>query len=188
MIDPREITDFSRTSEELEELWIFCVCVPGKNAMTTARGVDSMLNDPFLPTEVKKRTPLQRIAFLIVLDRLKDALKRNGLGQYNRIERVLSETISRGYDLKTVSVSELESLPGVGPKTSRFFIVHSRPNQKYAILDTHLLKFLKDNGIEVPKSLSAKKYLELEQEFIRLAGDEDIAELDLKIWRQYSGH
>ena len=75
-------------------------------------------------------------------------------------------------------------------KTSRCFIVHSRPEVKYVGLDTHILKFIKDLGYNVPKSTpsSKKKYLEIESLFLNLVKDVNlpIASVDLLIWNFYS--
>lgn len=190
MIDPRVITDFNRSKAELEELWIFCVTVAGKNAMTTARNIDALLTNKELFTKKQLNlSPLKKVALLIKRGIFKEQLRFHGLGQYNRIERVLSQTIERKLNLADVSLEELEDLSGVGPKTSRFFILHTQRNKRHAIIDTHILKFLKDNGVTMPKSApSGKKYLELEESFLELAGDRDIAEFDLEIWRKYSGH
>ncbi|NBP02621.1 MAG: hypothetical protein EBU90_21370 [Proteobacteria bacterium] len=96
---------------------------------------------------------------------------------------------SRGLDLKTCSVSDLESVRGIGPKTARCFLMHSRRGARYAGLDTHALKYMREKGIDVPKSTpTGKKYLELEAKFLELAdrSGKSVAEFDLEIWRHYS--
>lgn len=52
-----------------------------------------------------------------------------------------------------------------------------------AIIDTHVIKYL---GCEPPKN--TKDYLRIEEEFVRLAGKENItpAELDAIVWKKYS--
>jgi thermostable 8-oxoguanine DNA glycosylase len=86
-------------------------------------------------------------------------------------------------------VQELESVKGIGPKTARFFLLHSRPNQEIAVLDTHILHWMRDNGIKAPKTTpSGEKYLKFEKMFIDIAKKNDIsiADLDLRIWTAYS--
>jgi thermostable 8-oxoguanine DNA glycosylase len=120
---------------------------------------------------------------------LTEQLKRHKLGQYNRIEKAFRGILQFEGRLDTVTLEELESVDGIGPKTARFFLLHSRPNQKIAVLDTHILKFLSEKGYNVPKATpSKKKYGQIEKDFLtecEKAG-KDVAEMDLEIWKSYS--
>jgi thermostable 8-oxoguanine DNA glycosylase len=68
--------------------------------------------------------------------------------------------------------------------------MYSRPDQRYAALDTHILKWLRSRGHDVPKSTpsSKKKYKEIEQLFLFIADDlgVDPSVLDSFIWQKYS--
>jgi thermostable 8-oxoguanine DNA glycosylase len=69
--------------------------------------------------------------------------------------------------------------------------MHSRPNQRIAVLDTHILHWLRDQGVAAPKTTplkGSKKYKDLELTFLTLADKlgEDPAILDLRIWNEYS--
>jgi len=92
--------------------------------------------------------------------------------------------------LRTCSIDELESIFGIGRKTSRCFVMHSRRNAQCAGLDTHILKFLRSKGHDVPKSTpgSKKKYLEIENLFLKYAkkSNKTIAKFDLDIWKKYA--
>ena len=85
---------------------------------------------------------------------------------------------------------DLEKIHGVGMKTSRCFILHSRKDAQYAGLDTHMLKFLRSKGIDAPMSTpsSKKQYLTLEKYVLYYAqlAKRSPADFDLEIWRQYS--
>jgi len=91
-------------------------------------------------------------------------------------------------DLRSCTTADLESIMGVGPKTSRFFILHSRPNEKMVVLDVHLLRYLRQEyRIKTPKQTpSGKRYLDLEAEAIRRieAKNPNVnwAEFDLNAW------
>lgn len=92
-------------------------------------------------------------------------------------------------EIRNYTVEDLEQIHGVGMKTSRFFVVHSRPDQRYTILDTHILKWLGKQGYNVPKSTPPRKrYLELEKTFLDECDkrNRNPAELDLEIWNEYS--
>ena len=75
-------------------------------------------------------------------------------------------------------------------KTSRCFLIHSRKDVKYGGLDTHILKYMKSLGHDVPKSTpTGKKYLKLEEIFLSLLekSGKTLSEFDLSIWKEFSG-
>jgi thermostable 8-oxoguanine DNA glycosylase len=187
-INPKKITDFNRTKADLELFAVFAVCVAGKNAQQTADKVNDNFRDVATPT--KQLTPFEAIKNLVNIKVFVAYLKMAKMGQYRRIYRALRDLVESGIDLKTCTVEELEAIHGIGPKTSRFIIMHSRPNQRLATLDTHILRWMRDQGIETPKATpqSKKLYKELEDKFLTLCDKRAIlpSQLDLKIWKQYS--
>ena len=187
-INPKKITDFNRTKADLELFAVFAVCVAGKKAQQTADKVNDNFRDVQTPT--KQLTPFEAIKNLVNIKVFVAYLKMAKMGQYRRIYRALRDLAESGIDLKTCTVEELEAIHGIGPKTSRFIIMHSRPNQRLATLDTHILRWMRDQGIETPKATpqSKKLYKELEQKFLTLCDKCAIlpSQLDLKIWKQYS--
>ena len=187
-INPKKITDFNRTKADLELFAVFAVCVAGKNAQQTADKVNDHFRDVATPT--KQLTPFEAIKNLVNIKVFVAYLKMAKMGQYRRIYRALRDLVESGIDLKTCTVEELEAIHGIGPKTSRFIIMHSRPNQRLATLDTHILRWMRDQGIDTPKATpqSRKLYKELEQKFLTLCDKCAIlpSQLDLKIWKQYS--
>jgi thermostable 8-oxoguanine DNA glycosylase len=92
-------------------------------------------------------------------------------------------------DLRTCTIADLEAIKGIGPKTSRFFMLHSRPDQELIVLDIHILRYLKRRfRMKVPKSTpSGKRYLAIEAEAIRrikkhMPNWKSFAEFDLNAW------
>ena len=187
-INPKKITDFNRTKADLELFAVFAVCVAGKNAQQTADKVNDNFRDVATPT--KQLTPFEAIKNLVNIKVFVAYLKMAKMGQYRRIYRALRDLVESGIDLKTCTVEELEAIHGIGPKTSRFIIMHSRPNQRLATLDTHILRWMRDQGIETPKATpqSKKLYKELEDKFLTLCDKRAIlpSQLDLEIWKKYS--
>lgn len=184
MIDPFKITNFKRSEEELEEFWLFCICVAGKTASIVAK-----LYDEFLTGTRYQGSPFTKVEKMIKNGVLVDHLKRARLGQYSRLEKSFKDTVNAKLDLRKCTVSDLEEIHGVGPKTSRFFLLHSRRNQKIAVLDVHVLKYLKNKGYDVPKITPDKKrYADVEQMFLTEAKKQklSIADFDLKIWSEYA--
>jgi|TARA_B110000438_G_scaffold236257_1_gene233269 thermostable 8-oxoguanine DNA glycosylase len=188
LINPKKITNFNRTKADLELFAIFAVCVAGKKSQQTADKVNNHFRDTQTPT--KQLTPFETIKSLVNIKVFGAYLQMAKIGQYKRIYRALRDLAESGIDLKTCSVEDLEAIHGIGPKTSRFIIMHSRPNQRLATLDTHILRWMRDQGINTPKATpqSKKLYKELEDKFLTLCDKRAIlpSQLDLKIWKQYS--
>ena len=187
-INPKKITDFNRTKADLELFAIFAVCVAGKKAQQTADKVNDHFRDTETPT--KRLTPFETIKSLVKIRVFGAYLQIAKVGQYKRIYRALRDLAESGIDLKTCTVEDLEAIHGIGPKTSRFIIMHSRPKQRLATLDTHILRWMRDQGIDTPKATpqSRKLYQKLEQKFLTLCDKCGMipSQLDLKIWKQYS--
>lgn len=192
MIDPSKITNFNRTEAELEEFLLFCILVAGKNSQTQSKKLHEFLKDGMklvgLPSDT---SPFQYIQYLIDSGFLFfNTLRRHKLGQYNRIEKAFGGILKFRGRLKWVSVADLESIYGIGPKTARFFLLHTKPKQKLAVLDTHILKWLRAQGYNAPKVTppAGLQYQKWEHCFLGEAIKLDMspADLDLTIWNSYT--
>jgi thermostable 8-oxoguanine DNA glycosylase len=189
VIDPVKVTDYSRSMYSLEEFLLFCVLVANKNATRIAISLEKLL-------EYGRDHWCCLSAFEIVKaihknDDLPGLLKHYGVGCYNRKAEYILKTANCGLDLRACTTEDLEAIPGIGMKTARYFILHTRKNAKVACLDTHMLKWLSYyTKYDVPDSTpTRKKYLELEQVVIKIAEMFKVsnAELDLLIWNKQRG-
>lgn len=187
MIDPINFTNFERSDSELEEALLFALLVAGKNALTTARLLDRFLNDYShigdTPFEIFSKFELTR------LPKLSIALKDYGFGCYNSKAKGIYALVRANLNLRTCSTDDLEKIHGIGMKTSRFFILHSRLDAKCNPLDVHILRYLKDLGYDVPKVTPSSKriYLNIEKICIQLAkqAGKTCADWDLGVWNMY---
>ena len=174
MIDPNNIIQ-EYTDYELKELLVFTILVAGKTAKTIAPRAEKLYEF------ITHYQPHLQVA------ELKLFMQKIGLGPYNKAETIIE---ALKLDLRTCSIEDLEKIKGIGPKTAKAFIMWSRPNIQQAILDTHVLKWLKSQGVDnVPKSTPSRgsTYDRLEQEFLsRVPEGMTPAEFDLVIWRSYS--
>jgi hypothetical protein len=185
LVNPDNITRFDMSDSELELTLLFWVCAAGKKAKTAAANLDRMLS--FGRESFGLDRPFSIVSSFDV--HLAETMRRHGIGCYNNKSRTMLELAASGMDLRNCSVLDLEAIRGIGPKTARCFLIHSRRGVRHAGLDTHCLKYMRDNGIDVPKSTpTGKKYLELENMFLEMAdrSGKSLAEFDLEIWRMYS--
>lgn len=194
MINPYQITNYDRSSSELEEFLLFCIVVAGKTAYIQAQKLEDFL------VSVNKRlmmpeniNPFQTIKSAEQHGILFEEIKLAKLGQYKKIYSGFKYISDREYNLNRMTPKILEEIPGVGMKTSRFFLLHSDTfyKDKIAILDTHILKFIKENiDDRAPKSTPVipLTYRFWESKFLTwcLENKKNVADFDLEVWKSFA--
>ena len=184
LIDPKKITNFTRTTAELQSFFLFGLFCAGKNSDYAAKCLAKLLNT------IEGETPFEVLKNLGEVG-IYNALLASRIGQYNRLTKAVMSAVN--LDLATCTLEELMNVHGVGQKTARFFLLHTRPDCQCAVLDTHILKWLRDNQVDAPQNTptSVKQYLALEKQFLFLARENfpfmSIADIDLTLWMKYSG-
>jgi len=193
MVDPENITNYNQTDLQLEEFILFWVCAAGKNGRTAARCLDGLLNtiDGYNIGPFKAIQMWAYYEHPETFEGWPEMLRDSGIGCYRSKAKTMFQLAMNDLDLHTCTVDDLENIHGIGMKTARCFLIHSRKGVRLAGIDTHMLKYLKAVGVEdVPSSTpgSKKEYLRLEDEFLRLAdkADKEPAVFDLEIWNKYS--
>ena len=188
------ITNYNRTKSELECFLLFCIVVAGKTAYIQARKLDEFLTSVhtrlMMPEHIN---PFQSLKSAEQHGILFEEIKKAKLGQYKKIYSGFKYISEKEYNLNKMTPEILEKIPGVGMKTSRFFLLHSDIfyTNKIAILDTHILKFIKENIDErAPKSTPVipLTYRFWEDMFLRWCSDnnKNMAEFDLEVWKSYA--
>lgn len=110
------------------------------------------------------------------------------VGNYRKNHAAFAALALKSSDwVRTATIDELEGIPGIGRKTSRFFLRWSGSRERFAVLDVHILRWMAEQGVEdVPRATpgGAREYARLEREFLRLADEQGIhpADLDEKLW------
>jgi hypothetical protein len=183
MIQPHAITNFNRTEHELQEFLLFTVCVAGKSSEQQARKLEIFLAGH---CGIGGMLPFAMIRMYGYTGTFCN-LETTKMGQYKRITKAFIAIAEANLDLKTCTVEDLEKIPGLGCKTSRFFLVHSRPNQEYGILDSHILRHMREDlAIPTPKTTptNPKKYYDLESKLLEVvrASGKSYADYDLEVW------
>jgi endonuclease III len=170
--------------KDIEAFAVFCMCVAGKNGRRTERAVESLLERRGCDSI------FEWLRLIAESGELEGELRRAGIGQYRKLGRGLAELAESGIDLRACTIEDLEAIHGIGPKTSRYFLLRTRDGVRHAALDTHILKWLRDMGHAVPKSTpqSRKRYREIEKLYLDAADclHLDPGELDRAIWATYS--
>jgi hypothetical protein len=183
-INPLKVTNFKRTQHALEYFWFYSIICAGKSSDWASKKTDEIF--------AKKPAYVSPLDWISDGRRLHKILLSHSIGQYNRISKCIRE--STNVNLNCASVDELFKIHGIGRKTARFFILHSREDANCIPLDIHILKWLKMHRVRcVPKDTpaSGKEYDRLERAALRLLKthfpDKSIAEADLHIWSVVSG-
>ena len=205
-VNPTDITDFNRDTNQLEAFWLFCMFVAGKNSDYASRCLSKMIHASKQLTHKRDDegnlalTPLGNIEEEGIFNYFKsigetgvhNALVANKVGQYTRLTKGVMQSLD--LDLSTCTLDDLLKIHGVGNKTARFFLLHTREGCDYAVLDTHILAWLRTHGVEdAPKTTPTDKkvYKTLEKKFRYLSrliypflSD---AQIDLLVWSEQSG-
>jgi hypothetical protein len=196
MIDPNNVTNASRTEAELEEFLLFCVVVAGKNADQQAAKLERFLGG---------RRPFAHIRASHKAGTLDEQLKEVRLGKYALLGRSFRELAHSRIDLAACSWEELTRFPGIGMKTSKFFVLHSRAGQMLGVLDTHVLAWMREHWsppgrgrVEVPRHSpqDPRAYRFWETVYFGMVASRhhagakaavDWAQFDLDLWKERRG-
>jgi len=173
---------------EKEYFLIFSVIVAGRNAKMAVEKTWRLLEFTW-----GEETPFDLIKHYIDHNNLTQKLKSLKIGQYTRIEKALKDIIN--LNVETCTLDDLLACHGVGNKTARFFLLNTRKNAEYAVLDTHVLKWLNSlfgNWMSVPKSTptSGSRYALWEYKAIQAMKKEyperTLAQADFEIWKTFA--
>jgi len=187
-IDPKNITNFNRDTDELQAFWLFCMFVAGKNSDWASRCLKKLIDTADKGTDGGIFNYFKSIGEIGV----HNMLVANKVGQYTRLTKGIMQSLD--LDLRTCTLNDLLNIYGVGNKTARFFLLHTRDRCDYAVLDTHVLAWMRDHGVDnAPKSTptNLKVYKELENRYRILSRLHhphlSNAQIDLLIWTKQSG-
>jgi thermostable 8-oxoguanine DNA glycosylase len=188
MINPAEVTNYNRTQDELQEFILFCINVAGKKSSVESPKLEIFIERAKDIT--KETSPFNCIKKLIKLGRLNEIMHWAKLSPYaQRYNSYVA--VSKIKDLQTVTLNRLLQVPGIGLKTARFFLSHSREDFDEPMLDTHILRYLRDQGYtDAPKSTPSNEntyyyFANIFKNIARQLG-KSVTDLDLEIWKQYS--
>lgn len=170
---------------EAEYRLLYSVVVAGKSARFARAAMQRFFAD------CGEFWPFDWIRLLDDAGKLDEHMRSSRMGCYARLVRSFREIATARPDLLTATPEQLEAFHGVGPKTARFAIMWVRPKERFAALDTHVLKWLRFLGHKAPKSTPAgMEYARFEKIVIGEADRRGIGPrmLDAMIWEHASGY
>jgi hypothetical protein len=184
------------SSNELHYRLFYSVIVAGKTAKfaevkTKLLFSDAQVGECGWPNVLKFLTDKKSEGTLAI----QSLLHSCRVGNYKKITRMIDELLATQIDLRNCTPSELEKIHGIGLKTSRFFIMWTRPAEEtnaLAALDVHILRYMREvMGENAPKQTptNPKVYEYLERKFVQRASELGMSsrQLDELIWTTYSG-
>src|SRR3989338_7618562 len=182
---------YGESDEKIFEELCFCLMTPQTKAKSAAKVIDKLKEKNLLLTgSAEQLKPwMASIRFnnnksqYIVEARKLFTDGEGGLSVKKRLEESGNPTEMREWLVKNVK--------GFGLKEASHFLRNIGFGDDIAILDRHILKHLVRNEVipETPKSLTEKKYLEIEEKMKRFASQAGIpmAHLDLVWWSEETG-
>jgi thermostable 8-oxoguanine DNA glycosylase len=168
---------------ELQTKLIYAIVVAGKSARFANEVMEG------LRAEVNSDDGELLFEFLhrqCEAGKLRETLEQHRTGNYTKLEKAIRGLLEESFDLEEVAPEDLERIHGIGPKTARFFIVWTRPAERYAVLDVHVLRWMREHGHDVPRSTpgTPQLYRRIEGWFLEEAARRKMTprQLDLEIW------
>lgn len=172
-----------------EAFFIFTLLVGGgRSARAMERKLEQILaHRTRWPTPRDLEPPSRMLRRWRKLDIIDMKLREIRTGQYARVGRALEWWLENGPDVTDRglrSPAPLEAIPGIGPKSARFFLLYRREGVRVAVLDRHVLRFLRSIGV----AGTPRGYRELEGEVLKVADHLGMSSmvLDDIIWRHYA--
>lgn len=189
------IDDFKSLWEEGEEDEIFdeltfCLFTPQSKAKVCWDTVEKLRENDMIEEGEKSE----------IADEIKRVRFRHNKSEYlvEAREKFLDDDFSLREKLKEFEDAKnarrwiVDNIKGLGLKESSHFLRNIGYTQDLAILDRHILKNLEELGVieEEPKTLTKKKYLEIEKKMKSFSDEVDIplGHLDLVLWHEETGH
>jgi len=177
-----DMYNWANTREKRELVLLFSIMAAGKSANRTSDALNYMMHT--LPGN----TPFDKIRTMVKRQDALEKLKTFRIGQHNRILKAFRAVVDFDVDATPPDPEKLREIPGIGLKTSCFVSLVYDRTLPVAVLDTHVLKFLRNRlEIEAPMGTptSVRIYDRLSKPIIRLAELLGVTygDLNIVLWR-----
>ena len=180
----QRLNDFTQIIKEEDLFYELCFCIltPQSKAKLCSKAIDDLKVNDFLNKNINPLT------FLLGRTRFQNNKSKYLLEAKSKYKEII-------YNFKNLNAFEMrewlvKNIRGIGLKESGHFL-RNVGKRDLAILDRHILKNLHENRIieDIPKTLTRKKYLEIENKFKEFSKKINIPmdELDLLFWSKEEG-
>ncbi len=183
----RRLEEFrSVPPEEYHYELLYCLLTPQSRAKHAAEVIERLRQDGWPEVELDPVPYLRDPARYIRFHNVKGARLLDVRRRRDEIDRLLLSEI----DSREMRARLVEGVNGFGMKEASHFL-RNIGHLDLAIIDRHILTHLERTGAigEIPKTISKKRYLELENAFLRLAEawGMGLQEVDLLFWSMEEG-
>ncbi|MEK6936629.1 MAG: N-glycosylase/DNA lyase [Nanoarchaeota archaeon] len=180
----KRLDDFSKieNDEDLFYELCFCILTPQSKAKLCWKAIEDLKKNDFLHKEINP------LPFLLGRSRFQNNKTKYLIEAKEKYNEII-------YNLRKLNAFEMrewliENIKGISYKESGHFL-RNIGRRDLAILDRHILKNLLEQKVisEIPKTLTKKKYLEIENKFKEFSNKLNIPmdELDLLFWSKEEG-
>ncbi len=191
----RRLQDFNRVFEESDRRIFtelaFCLCTPQSKATSCWSAVSSLAEKEILFSGTQEEIKPFLNAVRFSENKSKYIVEaRNFFTANSHLQ--LKDKLKDFESSQQARYWLVENVKGFGMKEASHFLRNIGIGNDLAILDVHILKNLKELRVidEIPKSLTPKKYLEIElqmKDFSKKIGI-PFDEMDLLLWSKETGH
>ena len=185
----QRIQEFQQKNQEDNKSWFdelcFCILTANSSARKGIKIQDylSRVDDFGQMSQEKLIQILQRLGHRFYQ-------KRGEFIVEARKHKNIKNVITRFSHEKEARVWLVKNIKGIGYKEASHFL-RNVGYHNVAILDRHILRILNENNLinEIPKSLTPKKYKEIEKIILELAKEMKVlpSEMDLYLWYSKTG-
>ncbi|MEM4368028.1 MAG: N-glycosylase/DNA lyase [Candidatus Anstonellales archaeon] len=180
--------EFLKNKEDKQKIFkelCFCLLTPQSKAISCWQAVEEIFNKGF--PKCDKKIVQEVLKSKVRFYRNKSEYLYQLAKKIDFIYKIMDTNLEPQI-LREVLVREIK---GLGFKEASHFLRNIGYSFDLAILDRHILKNLKELRVikTIPKSLTTKKYLDIEQKFINFSKKIKIplVDLDLLFWAKQTG-
>lgn len=190
MINPHNI-GWSEPSQQIaEEFLLFCLFVQNKPAWPTAKKLQAFAYELDYQLDLGDEPNLIDKCLSYNDEALEEMLRKHRISPYLknmaffRHMRSLKEG-NPALDVRAMGLNTLLSIPGIGDKTARFFLLYTQPMCPVIVIDTHMSKWADKRGIP-QRGCYWQKETEILAYKSRHHHDMTFRDFDRMVWQEYA--
>ena len=190
LIEFKNVWENGSEDEIFVEL-IFCILTPQSKAKSCWLAVSNLIKKKLLMKANKHRISKELIGKVRFHNQKAERIINARMFFSINGEIFIKSKISQFNDIFSARDWIVENVKGIGYKESSHFLRNIGSGENIAILDRHILRNLESLGIiqKIPKSISKKKYFEIEEDMRKFSKKVKIplSHLDIVMWYKETG-